>query len=69
MYCPCAADVPLQEGAGAGGAPGQPVGKAKYSSLSQSHDEWAEEDEQPCSGERMLLLFDRCISWSLWHAC
>jgi hypothetical protein len=34
-------------------------GHAGYSSLSQAPEEWSVERERPCSGERLLLMFDR----------
>lgn len=30
-----------------------------YSSLSQAPEEWTLEEGKPCSGERLLLMFDR----------
>ncbi len=38
-----------------------------YSSLSQAPEEWSLEPGRPCSGERLLLMFDRYVGW-LWSA-
>lgn len=34
---------------------------ARYSSLSQDPREWACVPGHPCSGEKLLLMFDRCV--------
>lgn len=49
----------LQEGGGGGAGHVGTVGSKSYSSLSQAPEEWAEEPERPCGGERPLLMFDR----------
>jgi hypothetical protein len=32
---------------------------SSYSSLSNAPEEWSQEEGKPCSGERLLLMFDR----------
>jgi hypothetical protein len=40
--------------------PGSSAGsEVRYSSLSQDPKEWLLEPDRPCSGERLLLMFDR----------
>ena len=36
-----------------------PNTSCRYSSLSQEAREWGLDQSKPCSGERMLLMFDR----------
>lgn len=42
-----------------------PAGRG-YSALTQSAKEWSLEPSKPCSGERLLLMFDRwCVLLSV----
>jgi inositol hexakisphosphate/diphosphoinositol-pentakisphosphate kinase len=43
--------------------------QAGYSSLSQAPSEWQLVPERPCSGERLLLMFDRCVLWCVAVGC
>ena len=57
----------LEEGKGDAGSRG-------YSALTQGPDEWALEAGKPCSGERLLLMFDRWrklakVSMTAGHTC
>ncbi len=36
-----------------------PISSNRFSSLSQEAREWSLDKSKPCSGERMLLMFDR----------
>ena len=40
---------------------GSSIKSVAYNSLSQAPEEWEEEPAKPCSGEKLLLMFDRCV--------
>jgi inositol hexakisphosphate/diphosphoinositol-pentakisphosphate kinase len=42
------------------------ISSSRYSSLASSPDDWRLDDSKPCSGERLLLMFDRCGSGCLF---
>jgi inositol hexakisphosphate/diphosphoinositol-pentakisphosphate kinase len=42
------------------------ISSSRYSSLASSPDDWRLDDSKPCSGERLLLMFDRCENGSLF---
>jgi inositol hexakisphosphate/diphosphoinositol-pentakisphosphate kinase len=37
------------------------ISSSRYSSLASSPDDWRLDESKPCSGERLLLMFDRCV--------
>jgi hypothetical protein len=53
--------------AAAAAAGGSSSSSSAYSSLTTSPDDWRLDEHKPCSGERLLLMFDRCGSYS--HVC
>jgi inositol hexakisphosphate/diphosphoinositol-pentakisphosphate kinase len=37
------------------------ISSSRYSSLASSPDDWRLDETKPCSGERLLLMFDRWV--------
>jgi hypothetical protein len=45
------------------------ISSSRYSSLASAPDDWRLDESKPCSGERLLLMFDRCVKWRKHAFC